>query len=60
VVGEWEQLSLQCLLGFVSASRPAQGYLQSRDPDKNGLLVNNLMQSNWQRCMHFHATSFFK
>ncbi|KAL0021859.1 hypothetical protein WJX77_009077 [Trebouxia sp. C0004] len=39
VVGEWEQLSLQCLLGVVSASRPAQGYLQSRDPDKNGLLM---------------------
>lgn len=39
VEGECGQLTLHCLLAFVSASRHAQGHLQSRDPDKNGLLV---------------------
>lgn len=42
VCGEWEQLSLQCLLAFVSASHYAQGFMQSRDQEHNGLLVSSL------------------
>ena len=40
--GEWEQLALQCLLAFVSASHYAQGFMQSRDQEHNGLLVSSL------------------
>ncbi len=57
VVGQWEQLSLQCLLGFVSASRPAQGYLQSRDPDKNGLLVLSRSATSSAACTSMQQTS---
>ncbi|KAL3142038.1 hypothetical protein ABBQ32_004670 [Trebouxia sp. C0010 RCD-2024] len=39
VCGEWEHLALQCLLAFVSASHQAQGFMQSRDQERNGLLM---------------------
>lgn len=39
VAEEWEHLTLKCLLSLVSASRLAQAHMQSRDQDKNGLLV---------------------
>ena len=45
VSGEWEQLALQCLLAFVSASHYAQGFMQSRDQEHNGLLVSSLCYS---------------
>ena len=41
VSGEWEQLALQCLLALVSASHYAQGFMQSRDQEHNGLLVSH-------------------
>lgn len=39
MLGRWEHLTLECLLSIVSASKQAQGHMQSKDVEQNTLLV---------------------